>query len=131
MSKHRRSFREWITNTRKGPEGPRADSSQPENATKSAGNLIQVNDRVRVERGVSRRFTVATEEVLSNVVTAPHYVQGRPDAAGNKIEIGSPMVYLDYYGSPVWHIYVKEDGRYIEKSTAPDLDDALTIARRM
>lgn len=72
--------------------------------------LIQVSDTVRVESGPRRKKAKATEALLRDDVTAPHYQVDKKDALGKPIKIGEDMNYLDWLGTPVWYVYeLKED----------------------
>lgn len=100
------------------------------------GDIIFVGDKVAIERGPARLTAKATEELLSNNVTADHYQPPRPatpeeieradiltkgdqrlflDAAGVPIELGKTMTYLDHLNP--------EPGFYImELADRPDYD---------
>lgn len=85
--------------------------------TRRGDTIILGNDEVRIEEGFARKTATATEELLHDDNTAPHYYEGtRPepfvtpkgdtvtiskkgvDSIGNPIKLGEPMVYLDYGG---------------------------------
>lgn len=68
-------------------------------------NLVDLSDYVRVEDGPLRRTEIATEELLSDEVTARHYQVGKPDAAGNIITLGKEMTFLDFKAKRVWYVY--------------------------
>lgn len=90
------------------------------------GDTILVGDRVIIERGPARKSAKATPELLADDVTATHYQAPRPatedeiadpaipttedgqrisiDAAGKPIELGKPMVFLDYLGDQGFYI---------------------------
>lgn len=70
-------------------------------------DLLQVGDKVRIERGPERKTETATEDLLNNDVTATHYAAGAPDADGNAIVIGQPMVYVDWLGPRGFYIFQK------------------------
>lgn len=67
--------------------------------------LIEIDGRVRVERGPRMLTAVATEELLSNEVTASHYKVGGLDKLGKVIVLGEEMTYLDWLGKHVFHLY--------------------------
>lgn len=60
------------------------------------GAMIEIGDAVRIEAGPVRRRGIATEELLSNDVTAGHYQVGAPDALGKPIVLGEIMDYVDW-----------------------------------
>jgi hypothetical protein len=73
------------------------------------GDLIEIGDSVRVQRGHVRRREIATEALLSDDVTAAHYAVGRPDALGNIIALGQPFDFIDWRsGERVFTVYRKE-----------------------
>jgi hypothetical protein len=90
---------------------------------------------VRVEPGPARRTAVATEELLADAATAKHYQVGLRDAAGDPIEIGKEMTYLDYRATRVWKVYLLSDAgdgeRYIWQSEHPDYEDAIVAATKL
>jgi hypothetical protein len=61
-------------------------------------DLIEIDGKVRVERGPKTIVAVASEELLSDAVTASHYQVGRPDVMGKPIVIGEEMTYHDWLG---------------------------------
>jgi hypothetical protein len=72
--------------------------------------MIEIGTTIRVENGPARKTTIATKELLDDVVTKSHYAVGLKDAMGKVIVIGEPMTYLDYFGEWVWYIYqLRED----------------------
>lgn len=78
-------------------------------------DLIEISDTVRIERGRPRRSAIATEELLSNEVTASHYAVGERDAAGEVIELGKEMEYIDWLSEElVWYIY-RHDGERFQR----------------
>ena len=96
------------------------------------GELIQVNKRVRIESGPARRKAKATAELLSNDNTQDHYQEGARDADFNVIEIGKPMVYLDYFGEPVWYVYQMDENEvYQEVGVHTEREAAETQARSL
>lgn len=58
--------------------------------------MTEIGTRIRIEAGPRRVTGVATEELLSDSVTAKHYQVGRPDALGKQIVLGQEMTYLDW-----------------------------------
>ena len=68
-------------------------------------NIVDLSDYVRVEDGPLRRTEIATEELLSDEVTARHYQVGKPDAAGNFISLGKELTFLDFKAKRVWYVY--------------------------
>lgn len=78
-------------------------------------DLIEIDGKVRIERGPARKTAVATEELLSDTVTHPGYHAGGFDAGGNVIVLGEPMVYIDFLGERGWYVY--------KLLPAPDADD--------
>ena len=95
----------------------------------------QISPRVRVEPGPVRRTAVATEELLADTATAKHYEVGRRDAAGEPIELGKEMTYLDYKGPRVFKVYLlmeAGDGeRYIWQSEHEAYEDAILAATKL
>lgn len=105
------------------------------------GNLIEIDGKVRVEAGPRRRREIATQELLSDVVTAAHYQVGKPDALGKIIALGEPMDFIDWR-SPERTFYVYQleevtdevDGqpvknmRWLPKGDRPDETSALSFA---
>ena len=109
--------------------------------TNREGNILQIGDKFRIEPGPRRCVAVATEELLDNSVTAPHYAllvddtpDGEPprpgvDAAGEPIELGKEMTYLDWNGaasgrtdSIVFYVYELGDmtEAEVKERSAPD-----------
>lgn len=96
-------------------------------AVSREGGILHIGDALRVEPGPRRvEVSKATAEVLSDEVTAPHYAVGNMDSDGTPIEIGKPMVYLDWLGH--------QDGREgsttfyayrLEKMTAAEIKQRL------
>jgi hypothetical protein len=72
---------------------------------KLGDNITEIDGKVRVELGHVRRKEIATEELLSNDVTAAHYGVGLKDSLGNVIALGKPMDFIDWL-SPDRHFYV-------------------------
>lgn len=68
-------------------------------------DLVEIGGKARVERGPARRTGKATEALLADDKTAAHYQIGVRDAAGNLIEAGKPMVYLDWLGAKGFYVY--------------------------
>lgn len=90
--------------------------------------LTEIDGKVRVEIGPPRKREVATEELLSDEVTASHYQVGKPDALNKPIVIGEEMDYLDWKGLWVYHVYVLRDGKWQYVSTADNRDQAIADA---
>lgn len=59
----------------------------------------------RIERGPKKKVAAATEELLSDAVTATHYHVGGKDAVGKKIVLGEEMTYLDWLGERNWKVF--------------------------
>lgn len=68
-------------------------------------DLVEIDGKVRIERGVARKTATATAELLADNVTHPQYAVGQKDSAGNVIVLGQPMQYLDFYAEPGWYVY--------------------------
>jgi hypothetical protein len=84
--------------------------------TRKENMIVLGDDQIRIEAGPVRKTAVATEELLHDDQTAPHYYAGtRPrtfntpkgpitidapgiDSLGKEIKIGEPMTYLDHGG---------------------------------
>lgn len=112
--------------------------------------LVQVSPRVRVEPGPVRRTAVATEELLSDAVTARHYKPtpkdpetgdfvrdkkggfiGPRDAAGKPIVLGEEMTYLDWRGKRVWKIYLHDGKRYRWHDERETYEEAVAEAAKL
>lgn len=63
------------------------------------GDLINIGDNVRIEPAPKRVTAIATEELLSDAITAAHYQVGQPDAFGKPIALGEEMTYLCWGGA--------------------------------
>lgn len=89
------------------------------------GDRIEIgNDQVRVEKGPQLRRAKATEAILADDKTAPHYQLGARDSFGKVIEEGKEFAYLDVFGDPVWYLFEKvelaeDDPRY-QHQIAPE-----------
>jgi hypothetical protein len=68
-------------------------------------NLIEFDGKYRIEMGPPRKVAVATEELLSNELTAEHYQVGAKDALGKEIVLGEEMTYVDWHGPRVWWVF--------------------------
>lgn len=88
-------------------------------------SLVQVNDRIRVEWGPARKKAKATEELLSDQKTAPHYKVGTKDALGKPIKVGEDMDYLDYKADYVWYIYILQ----LEEGPLSDQERQLIVGK--
>lgn len=101
-----------------------------------AGTLVQVSDRVRVERGPAKKKAKASDKLLSDEVTAKHYKPGKPDAEGKPIEPGKEMAYLDWKGEHVWKVYkliVRPSlgNKYVIESEHATRDAAMEAAQQL
>jgi hypothetical protein len=67
--------------------------------------LTEINGKVRVEAGPRRVHAVATEELLDDSVTSPHYKAGLRDAQGKRIKLNEEFDYLDWMGQKVFYVY--------------------------
>ncbi len=108
---------------------------------KRKGDIIEIDGKVRVEAGPLRRSEIATEELLSDEVTAQHYQVGRTDALNNIIALGKPMDFIDWKSKErAFYVYALEevtdtvDGkpvrnmRWVPKGVHPDEAAALSQA---
>lgn len=69
--------------------------------------MKEFEGKIRVEECPRTYTKVATEELLSDAVTAHHYQVGLPDAMGKKIVLGEEMTYHDWQSSNTCHkVYV-------------------------
>lgn len=74
------------------------------------GDITEIDGRFRIESGPVRRREIATEELLSDKVTAEHYQVGRPDALNNIITLGEPMDFIDWRSPErVFYVYALEE----------------------
>jgi hypothetical protein len=103
---------------------------------------IEGKSKVRVEQGHVRRKAVATEELLSNEVTASHYhapieetVNGEQkvryaiDSFGKRIELGKPMDYVDWLSDArVYYLYIWKDNRWQLHGEPFEAEDAAMSA---
>jgi hypothetical protein len=77
---------------------------------KLGDTITEIDGKVRIEIGHVRRTEVATEELLSNEVTAAHYAVGLKDALGNVITLGKSMAYIDWLAPDrVFYVYRLEE----------------------
>jgi hypothetical protein len=103
----------------------------------------------RVEAGPPLKRAKATEAILSDDKTAPHYrlaEEGEPpalDALGQPIEEGKQFAYLDWLGERVFYLYRRRDLSeaeraekettytyvYEEVGTFPTEDEAIAAAQ--
>lgn len=77
-------------------------------------------DKVRIELGPQIIELKCTVENLSDKVTSPHYQEGRIDAYGKVIKIGSKMHCVDWRSKHVpklWKIYVMKETGELDKIT--------------
>lgn len=104
--------------------------------------LTEIDGAIRVESGPARIEAVATEELLSNDVTASHYYAGTKmvdgvekvgvDANGKPIKLGQKMTYIDWRNrrsNIAWYVYAKDEtGRFAKVGTHDKEDDAMSQA---
>jgi hypothetical protein len=94
---------------------------------------IKISETIVIESGPAKKKAIATEELLSDAVTAGHYKVGAKDAMYRPIVLGEEMTYLDWLGEWVWYVYqerevgidaagrpvgIDDDGRLIESAEA-------------
>lgn len=77
-------------------------------------DLLEIDGKVRIERGPKTLTATATKELLDNSKTKEHYQVGSMDALGKVIVLGEPMVYHDWLGfeqgvSEGFHLYKLDD----------------------
>lgn len=84
------------------------------NEERLSDTLIDLGGRVRIERGPKLKEAKATEQLLSNTVTAEHYQLGARDAKGRVIERDKPMSYLDWIGEQTWYIYALREEQAVD-----------------
>jgi len=99
---------------------------------RSGENLVEVAGRVRVEKGPRRRQEIATAEILDDKITAGHYQEGKPDAAGKTIKLGESMDFIDWRGrkaSPCWYVYVLKGIDEVVMTSGPQAGQKLGQAR--
>jgi hypothetical protein len=70
---------------------------------------ISISETVVIESGPAKKKAIATEELLSDAVTAGHYKAGAKDAMYKSIVIGQEMTYLDWLGAWVWYVYQERE----------------------
>jgi hypothetical protein len=85
---------------------------------------IKISETIVIESGPAKKKAIATEELLSDAVTAGHYKAGlrevtmpdgsvvmKPyvDAMNKPIFLGEEMTYLDWLGEWVWYVYQERD----------------------
>ena len=105
-------------------------------AVKRNGSIINVGTDVRIEAGPARLESEASPELLSNEYSAEHYQVGLIDAAGHTIEIGKPMVYLDWKGQPGFYVAQwapdpehADQGVWQDRGFSPTEEDAVAFAK--
>ena len=81
-------------------------------------NLTEIDGRVRIESGPTRRTVMATKEILDDNSTAGHYKVGNKDAAGKPIVIGESMTYLDWKASPGYYVYALIEVEVVNPKTS-------------
>lgn len=104
---------------------------------------IQVTDTICVDFGKVRKRAIATEELLSDDVTASHYklvmgkdakgedVPGR-GADGEVIKLGEEMEYLDHRSKTLeWVVYQNDGDRYQPVSRHPSEEEAVAAAEQL
>lgn len=117
------------------------------------GQILQIGDTVRIEPGPVLKRAEATKELLSNDVTADHYVGPRKatqdeiadpnvltigdqvfrvDAEGKPIQLGEEIAYLDWLGhhngeegSTGYYVYAYEPMTPAERKERGLTDDHL------
>jgi hypothetical protein len=76
--------------------------------------LIQIGDNARVERGPLRRTAIASAALLTSYeaqvaqfgsTLRDSYQIGALDSDSNVIVEGQEFAFLDWNGTPVWHVY--------------------------
>lgn len=97
--------------------------------TKIGENITQIGDKVRVEVGPKLLEAIATEELLSDDVTAGHYQVGRRDSVGDIIVLGEPMKYLAWGGRTTpgeqsHYVYQVTPRPVLDEAGAPVLDES-------
>lgn len=95
--------------------------------------LTEIDGRVRVERGPTRRREVATKALLGEA-TASHYHLPRKvggelvhaiDALGKPIEEGKPFDFIDWKGErSTFYVYLKDAGGIWQPKGIHDAEDA-------
>lgn len=100
------------------------------------GNVVQINDIVRVEPGPKLKRDIATKELLANAITAKHYQFGQPDAMGNIIVEGEPMTYLAWGGDETgrevtYYVYLLVNGSWAQMATYDDRAAAIIYAQSL
>ena len=94
------------------------------------GNLIEIDNKVRVEAGPVRKRAVATEALLSDDVTSAHYKVGSPDALNKIIELGQPMDYIDWKSpARVFYVYQLDEVEKIKMIEGPMKDEIIEQPR--
>lgn len=73
----------------------------------SSGDITNIGDKIRIEPCPKRVTEIATEELLSDTLTAAHYQVGGTDASGRPIVLGEPMTYLCWGGADAAPIIVQ------------------------
>lgn len=92
-------------------------------------DLIEISETVQIERSHQRKVAIATEELLSNDVTASHYAVGQVDANGNKIVLGQEMAYIDWLGPRnTWYVYQKIEDRFQPRGSFGGEAEAVVFA---
>jgi hypothetical protein len=120
----------------------------------SPSQITQVGHNVRIEPGPMRRREVASEEILSDDVTASHYhapkevdvidkATGKPtgeketvvavDSFGKPIDLGQPFDFVDWKSEVrAWNVYrletVEAANMWVHKGSHANEQDALSQA---
>jgi hypothetical protein len=119
---------------------------------------IKISESIVIESGPAKKKAIATEELLSDAVTAGHYKAGmrkitKPDgsvvekpyvdAMNKPIVLGEEMTYLDWLGAWVWYVYqerevgidaagrpvgIDEDGYLVESDKAVSTQKRFVVA---
>ena len=112
-----------------------------------------ISKTVRIDAGPVRRKAIATEELLSDLVTAGHYRAPRPataeeikseaimtkdgkrywiDALCKPIELGEEFTYVDWKSPErAYTVYALEGGKYLPKSVHKTLKEAEEAAMKL
>lgn len=112
--------------------------------TEIGDNLFEKDGKFRIERGPKLKMDVATEELLSNDVTADHYQAPKTvtvdgveveifsrDAMGDPIRLGQEMIYLDWLGEYTWYSYKLERLPVVDSTGMPVLENGKPLLREV
>jgi len=104
---------------------------------------IKISETIVIESGPAKKKAIATEELLSDAVTAGHYKVGGRDAMNKPIVLGEEMTYLDWLGAWVWYVYqerevgidaagrpvgIDDDGHLVESAEAVSTKKRFVVA---